>query len=366
MSGLTAPAPSGRFARFLLPGLAFKAVVIGGGYATGRELAEFFLPSGPWGGVLGMAVAAAIWSAVCTLTFLLARRRQILDYRSFFQDLLGRGWLAFEICYFLFLIVILAVFGAAAGAIGAALLGCPPILGTVALVGAIALATAFGEGSVEALFKYVSLLLYAVYAVFLVLALSRFGPRIAGAFAAPGPGPGWFGAGLTYAGYNLVGAAAILPVLRHLGSDRDAIAAGLLAGPLAMLPALMFFVCMAAWPETASQVLPSDFLLARLDFPPLRWVFQAMIFAALLESGSGCVHAVNQRIAAVLGGPARRLSWRMRLACSLVLLVGAVFLASRFGLVALIAKGYRALAWAFLAVYVLPLFTLGAWKLRQR
>ena len=364
MSELTAR--SGFFARFLLPGLAFKAVVIGGGYATGRELAEFFLPSGPWGGILGMAVAAAIWSAVCTLTFLVARRQNSRDYRSFFQGLLGRGWIAFEICYFLFLIVILAVFGAAAGAIGEALLGWPPLAGTLLLVCAIALFTAFGDGSVEALFKYVSLLLYAVYALFLILAVTHFGPRIAETFSSPEIGPGWVGAGLTYAGYNLVGAAAILPVLRHLQSDRDAVAAGLLAGPLAMIPAVIFFVCMAAWPETATQVLPSDFLLERLNFPPLRWVFQAMIFAALLESGSGSVHAVNQRIASVLGGPGHSLSWKLRLACSLALLVGAVFLANRFGLVALIANGYRFLAWAFLAVYVVPLFTLGVWKLASR
>ena len=46
MSCLPAMTPS-RFQRFVLPGLAFKAVVIGGGYATGRELAEFFLPAGP-------------------------------------------------------------------------------------------------------------------------------------------------------------------------------------------------------------------------------------------------------------------------------------------------------------------------------
>ena len=45
------PAASTRFQRFLLPGLAFKGVVIGGGYATGRELAEFFVPSGPQGGL---------------------------------------------------------------------------------------------------------------------------------------------------------------------------------------------------------------------------------------------------------------------------------------------------------------------------
>jgi len=55
---------SSRFQRFLLPGFAFKAVVIGGGYATGRELAEFFLPSGPWGGVAAMVLATVIWSGI--------------------------------------------------------------------------------------------------------------------------------------------------------------------------------------------------------------------------------------------------------------------------------------------------------------
>ena len=45
-----------RFQRLVLPGLAFKAAVIGGGYATGRELAEYFIPSGPQGGVLAIVV----------------------------------------------------------------------------------------------------------------------------------------------------------------------------------------------------------------------------------------------------------------------------------------------------------------------
>ena len=35
------------FRRYLLPGFVFEAAVIGGGYATGRELVEFFLPAGP-------------------------------------------------------------------------------------------------------------------------------------------------------------------------------------------------------------------------------------------------------------------------------------------------------------------------------
>ena len=61
----TQPVRSSRFQRFLLPGLAFKAVVIGGGYATGRELAEFFLPSGAWGGLAAMGLSTVIFSLAC-------------------------------------------------------------------------------------------------------------------------------------------------------------------------------------------------------------------------------------------------------------------------------------------------------------
>src|SRR5688572_32936722 len=140
------------FQRFVLPGLAFKAVVIGGGYATGREIAEFFLPAGPWGGIAAMAVATVIWCVVCAITFVFARRLRERDYRSFFRALLGRAWPVFEVAYLLFVVLILAVFGAAAGAIGTALFGLPPIVGTLCLMAAIALATAFGNRSVERVF----------------------------------------------------------------------------------------------------------------------------------------------------------------------------------------------------------------------
>jgi len=46
-------------------------------------------------------------------------------------------------------------------------------------------------------------------------------------------------------------------------------------------------------------------------------------------------------------------------------LAGCMFVASRFGLVALIANGYRALAYILLATFILPLVTVGVWKLTQ-
>ncbi len=363
------PAPPSLFKRFLLPGFAFKAVVIGGGYATGRELAEFFLPSGPWGGVFGMMLAMACWSIVCSATFLFARATHSFEYGAFFRSLLGPAWFLFDLAYACLVLIMLSVFGAAAGAICAALFGWPEAVGTFGLVAGIATVAAFGSDSVERLFKYVTYFLYAVYIVFVIVAFVHSSDRILANFAAPRAASGWALGGLTYAGYNVVGAVVILPVLRHLTCRRDAVVAGLLAGPLAMLPAMLFFVCMVAYyPAISSATLPSDYMLTRLNAPVLHVIFQLMILAALLESGTGAVHAVNQRLAGVLGARGRTLSTGGRFLVSAGVLILSVFVATRFGLVALIARGYRALAYLFIAVYVVPLLTYGVWRggLRSR
>jgi uncharacterized membrane protein YkvI len=362
------PSESSWFQRYLLPGFAFKAVVIGGGYATGRELAEFFLPSGPRGGLLAILLAMIIWSVVCAVTFSLAYATSSWNYRAFFKNLLGPFWVIFEACYLLFIILILAVFGAAAGAIGTALLRWPQLVGTCCLIVCISFVTAYGTASVERLFKWVSIFLYAVYALFVVLSFFAFGDRILVNLAAPAPHAGWVLGGFTSAGYNVVGAVIILPVLRHLRSNKNALIAGALAGPFAMIPALLFFICMIAYyPQIGGEALPSDFLLQRLNFPAFHYLFQLMIFLALLESGTGCVHAFNERVAeAYAARTGGSLSKSARLWITGALLLGSIFLAARFGLVTLIARGYRGLAYMFLAVFVLPVMTLGVWQLYAR
>ncbi|MBV8496290.1 MAG: hypothetical protein JO361_05860 [Gammaproteobacteria bacterium] len=204
--------------------------------------------------------------------------------------------------------------------------------------------------------------------LFVVFALTHFGARIAGGFARPAPMSGWLSGGLQYASYNVLGAVVILPVLRHLAGSRDAVIAGLIAGPLAMLPALMFFTCMMAYyPEVSQATLPSDYLLQRLDLPVFRYLFQLMIFAALLESGTGFVHAINERIGQAWRYRRKAELGRVpRLALALATLVFCMLLAEHFGLVTLIARGYRLFAYVVLLVFVLPLFTVGIYRLVNR
>jgi uncharacterized membrane protein YkvI len=353
------------FQRFLLPGFAFKAVVIGGGYATGRELAEFFVAVGPLGGLLAMAISAVLLSLICVVTFLFARMVRSTDYRSFFRSLVGPFWVLFEVAYVFSFILVLAVYGAAAGAIGFSMFGWPPIAGVLCLIGGIAGFATFGNRSVEWLFKYASFFLYAVYALFVVITLQRFGSEALQGFSVPSANEGWLLAGVTYANYNVIAAVMILPVLRHLTSTRDAVIAGLLAGPLTMIAAVLFFVCMMAWyPAIGAEVLPADFMLRKLGLPLLHAAFQLMIFMALLQSGVSSVHAINERIASHLAERSQRdFPPSARLACTSTLLFAAIFAAQQFGLVGLIAKGYRALAVLVLLTFVLPLLTIGLWRL---
>jgi uncharacterized membrane protein YkvI len=181
------------------------------------------------------------------------------------------------------------------------------------------------------------------------------------------PTTDWVSGGVTYAGYNILGAVVILPVIRHLRTRRDAVIAGALAGPLAMLPAMLFFLSMSAfYPQIRGQTLPSDFLLERLRLPIFRCVFQAMIFAALVESGTGQAHAINERISQALVKRGKPPFGRAgRLALTAALLTFSVFVADRIGLVTLIAQGYRYLAYLFLAMFVLPLLTIGLWRIAR-
>src|SRR3546814_1902693 len=108
---------------------------------------------------------------------------------------LGPAWFAFEVAYLIFVVLILEVFGAAAGAIGAATFGWPEFAGSVLLAISIVAVTSFGTDIVETLFKYASMLIYAVYALFLVFALTSFGDLIGQGFVDAHPQSGNWVAG---------------------------------------------------------------------------------------------------------------------------------------------------------------------------
>ena len=353
------------FRRYLLPGFVFQSVVIAGGYGTGRELVEFFLLHGPRGGLLAMLlVSTVIWSATCAVSFDFARRFSTYDYRTFFQRLLGgRWWVVYEAAYLAFLMLVLAVIAAAAGSILEETFGLSYATGVVGMMAAIGYLVFRGSATIERFFASWSFVLYAVFALFFILCFFSFGDDISNSFATIPAGEGWFLGGVRYAAYNLAIIPGLLFVVRHIGTRREAVSAGLLAGPIAIIPGLLFYLAMAGqYPEILDRAVPANALLELLGMRWFQLAFQLVLFGTLIETGAGMIHAVNERIAPVYARRTTSMPAGLRTGIGLGLLAGGAVIA-QFGLIDLIARGYGTMTWIFLAIYVVPVLTVGVWKL---
>ncbi len=350
----------------MLPGFVFQSVVIGGGYATGKELVEFFFLAGPPGGILGMLVSMVIWSVTMAASFELARVTKSYDYRSFFSQTLGQCRILFEIAYFALILLVLSTLGAASGALITENLGISPIWGIAGLMISIGILVFYGSSVIESFLAGWSFLLYGAYAVFVIWCFNAFGDDIVSNFSTYPIKGGWFEGGVSYAGYNLACIPAVIFCTRYITSRKEAVTAGILAGPIAMIPGLLFFtVLIGYYPEITNQQLPVNFLLNALDMPIFKIIFEVILFGTFIETGTAFIHSINERMAEVFEERNKQMPRWMRPGIALGVLFVAIFLASWIGLVDLIANGYGTLTYVFIILIVLPLFTVGIWKINQ-
>lgn len=366
VSSTAAQGQTSWFRRYVVPALVFKAAVIGGAYSTGRELAQFFAPHGSWGGLLAMLAAMIVWSATFAVSLEFARYTHAYDYRTFFKELIGPFALVIDLLMAVLMLLIVAVLGATAGEMFHSLVGAPVVLGVGLFTLIVAGVLLLGTRRIETLLSYWSFVLYAFYAVFLVLALSRFGPRVSDAFATA-PAADVVPAiadGVRYAGYNIAAIAMVLFTARNCGTRREALIAGALGGPLAMLPGLLFFVAMMAFhPQIDTEVLPVNFLMVRMQTPLLPTIYLSVILVTLLGAAATALHSLNGRIARGLESRGRSLPTPARFLIPAGVMLLSMGASVQFGLVQLVARGYGLITFGFLAFFVAPVLTLGVWRI---
>lgn len=357
---------SSGFSRYILPGLILKAAIIGGGYLSGRELEQYFGGQGLFGGLLGMGIAMVVWSCVYAATLEFARLHRSYEYRTFFKNLLGPGWVIFEVIYLIMLLTSLAVFTSVAGNIVQSVTEWPLVLCEIGFMAMVALLLFFGTRLVEGFLSVWSFVLYTAFALLVILTFARFGHRIGENLReASISHPGYIvGQGVKYAGYNIVAMTAVLFCARHIRTRADAILGGLLGGPLAMIPGIFFFVALGAFdPQIRTQTVPVEYLLGRLDLPAFRYAFLAMMAVTLLGTCCALIHALNERVSESFAARGRVFpSWARAAIAGLTMIV-SVFAAARFGLVALVARGYGIMAWAFIAVFMIPVLVWAIWRM---
>lgn len=355
------------FKAYILPGLVFQSIVIGGGYGTGRELVEFFLSEGPAAGYLGMLVATLIWGVVLALGFDLARVGRNYDYRTFSKALLGRAWVAVDVLAILSMILTVAVVGSASGELLHEMSGAPPIVGTLLLMAVIGLLVFWGSKLIEKVFSTWSFLLYGFYLVMIVLVMKTNSAEVVANATHWDADSKWLLGGVRYAGYNLAGFGVMLFVVRHIKTRRQAVVSGFVAGCIAMFPGVLIYTALLAfYPAILSESIPANFVLSQLDWSAFQLLFQIILFGTFIETGTGTIHGFNERLAGAWRESGHEMSRWQRLGVGAAVLVVAVWLADRFGLVALISEGYGLITWGFWLFLLLPVLYFGVRQLLVR
>lgn len=353
-----------RLSRLFLPGIILQSVLIGGGFATGREIVEYGGRFGASGWISGLAILFG-FSLLAIITFEACRQWNVYDYKSLLKKLIGKGWVAYEASYLALGILIIAVMASAAGEILNDTLGFNVWVGTILIILLVGFLNYMGEDFIAKMKTIGTVALFGAYTVFGILVFSNRSNQVFEVFSQwntsfthkPASVLFLIWTGITYVGYNLAVYPATFFTLRKIQSKKESVISGIIAGLLMTFPWFLTYVAvMAYYPseEVLGAAVPWLKMLAPFG-SSIIIVFGIVVGWTLVETATGIIHAFIGRIDVdIFQKSQKHLSGSSKAIISLMALVAAMLLA-QVGIVDLIAKGYSMMAYAMILFYGLPL-----------
>ena len=369
---------SGRFGSIILPAIILQSVLIGGGYASGREVVAYGAKFGS-AGLLAILAIFIGFTVMALAVFEISRQFKTYDYKQYMQNIIWKGWPAFDLLFVIMATVVIAVMASAAGNIMEQTVGIPYFAGIVGIIIIVAGLTYYGASLIER-FKTVGTLgLYVGYIVFGVLVLSQVWGNVTQVLAAGNTSyvsnasmPAVLKQGALYVGYNLAIFPAVFFALHRQETRKETLVSGLLAGVLMTLPFLLTYLCLMGF-YPSERVLGAEVpwlpMLRSVAGSGVLALYGIVIGWTLVETSVGAIHAIIDRIDADLerisSGRFEEVNGLTRLQSGVLgggILVAATLL-SRVGIIALVAQGYTIMAYFFILLFAVPTLTVGVYRL---
>ncbi|MDI6913113.1 MAG: hypothetical protein QMC95_02700 [Desulfitobacteriaceae bacterium] len=362
----------GAFGKYVLPGVILQSVLIGGGYATGREIISYGAKFGSlgWLGGIGIFLGFTILSI---LTFEFARIFRVYDYKSLVQQFAWKFWILYDIIYVLLAILIIAVMASATGEIALQTMGIPYWGGVAGVIIIVGFLNFYGARLIEKFETWGTVLLYIGYIIISVIVISKTWGHAQQVFATGDTSyvQGSVGigtvlwSGVVYVGYNLAVYPSTFFTLKRQSKRKETIWAGIIAGLLMTIPwFLTYFSIMGFYPSKDVLDATVPWLVMLKGVSPLIIAYYGLFVGwTLIETSTGIIHALVERINENLKDAGKQpLSSRNNAILTItILLVATAF--AKIGIIDLIAKGYTVMSYGFIVIYALPLVTIGLYRI---
>ena len=365
----------GGYAKYILPGVLLQSVLIGGGYATGREIYSYGAKFGAMGWISGLTIGIG-FALFAFLTFEICRIYKVYDYKNYIRQVIGPLWPVMDILTVLIAIVLIAVMAAATGSIFEQV-GLPNILGSVVIVFLCGLLNFKGSKVIEKFESVGTVLLYGGYILFTIIVLVKKGGNIPQVFAAMDTSavggsvtlPLCIWTGILYVAYNINAIPMGMFSLTRQTKRKETLVSGIIAGLLMVIPwFLSYFAMMCFYGDTsivgADVATPwMEMIKAVNGGPVLLGLFSLVMGWTLVETATGWIHMIIDRFDVALAERGNaKMSDRKRGLITVATLIAALLL-SRIGVVTLIEKGYSYLSYGFILFYLLPTLIIGGYKI---
>lgn len=366
-----------KYGRYVLPGVILQSVLIGGGYATGREIYEYGAKFGAMGWISGVTIAIG-FALFAFLTFEICRIYKVYDYKNFIKQVIGPLWPVMDVLSVLIGILLIAVMAAATGSIFQQI-NLPNILGSVLVVVLCGFLNFRGAALIEKFESIGTVLLYAGYIIFTIVVIARRGGGIGHVFetwdtsAFEGNASAGLAiwTGILYVAYNVNAIPMGMFTLKAQTKRRETLMSGIIAGLLMVIPwFLSYFAMMCFYGDKsivgATVETPwTNMITAVNGGTALLALFGIVMGWTLLETATGCIHMLIDRFDVARTERGRdQLSDKARGIITVIALIAALLL-SRIGVVDLIGMGYTYLSYGFIIFYLLPTLLIGGYKIAK-
>lgn len=369
-----------RIGRILLPAIIFQSVGIGGAFATGREIVEYFAQFGRLG-VLAIAVNFVAMAVSGVLLYEVARTFGAYDYKTLMQNIVWKFWPVLEVLYIVLAIIFISALTSAGGIILEEILGVPVLLANTVLLAFIFGVLYFGRSAIERFSTVGTVFIYLVYIGLFAMILTQRWDHVVDVLATGTTAVGatdaaveQAGAGaavssaLTYAGYSLIIFMPVLFLIDRLETRREAVLSGLLSSALLNFALVLTYLCLLGfYPDESVMGAPVPWLvmIEETGGTVALIAYSLVIGLTFVETGVGYTHSITERINRSIRASENRFFADTEELSSLQrgLIAAGVFLSalvlSRIGIIALVSQAYSIMAYLFIVALGIPLLTVG-------
>jgi len=346
--------------RIILPGIILQSVLVGGGFATGREIVEYGAKFGSRGWISGVFIFIG-FTFMSILSFEAVRTWKAFDYKSLLKKLVGRGWFIYELIYIPLALLTIAVMASAAGEILYETFRLTVWVGVGLIILLVALLNFQGDSFIARMKTIGTFGLLTAYTYFGLTVLNDRFDQVSNVIISDQYPQdvsilsiAW--TGILYVGYNLGVYPASFFTVRGLHSRRESIVAGIFSGVLMSIPWFLTYISILGYyPDPDVIDAPVPWLRMLRPYPAFYvGLFGIVVGWTLVETATGVIHAFLGRLEFDLEQQNKKLLKIHRLLIAFGAL-GIAMLLTKIGIIDLIAKGYSAMAYGMIAVFAIPL-----------